>query len=1326
MAGAMLLALILGANGRLTPAPAGAVPANNNFANAVSITSAITDPVVGVADTAGATTEAGEPSPCGSVGATAWYTWTSPASAGTATFNTFGSLYNTALAVYTGNAVNALTLVPPFACNDDIGGAQSAVTFNFAASTIYRIQAGGSAGATGKLVLNMSLGASMIVNTAVDAQSGDGFLSLREALVAASNFPNACAGLTASEQLLALNCGGGGLFGADLIHFSSSVFPPGAPVTIPISAELVLASNNDVLSGIGAGVIIDGQNIPFNCIFLFGNSNVVQGLDIRRCPRGIRIDGSFGNLIGIDISNSTPLPEERNIIRETGNGIRITNTGGGNVIYGNYIGTNPAGASGIGNGIGIHVENSSYQQIGFPGIGRNVISGNSNNGILLASVFQAGIAGNYVGTNPGGTAALPNGSYGILMQDTNATQIAGNVISGNAFQGIHILTVSPGISSAGDNVITGNYIGTNAAGTAAIPNQGGVLLQNAGRNRIGGTTPAHRNIMSGNSTSGIEVYGAFSTGNQIAGNYIGLDGAGAAVVPNVGNGVLVHGGASSNLIGGDTAGARNVISGNAAAGIRSTGPSSGLAQYASSDVPKAIPDLATATSTILIPAAARITDVNVTLDITHTFDGDLTLSLSNPDGIITPLSIRNGGGGDNYTNTTFDDMTPGIVISDGTPPFTGTWFPQGNLTQFEGGSTKGTWTLIVQDSAGADVGTINSWSLQFTAEGNQVAGNYIGTDATGTLARGNDRGVFVDDSQANTIGGSTAGERNVISGNSGAGLRLRSPDTQGNRVTGNFIGVGAGGNTDLGNGSQGILVSDGAANNTIGGGINERNVISGNGEAGVHVENVESTGNVIQGNYIGTNAAGSGDVGNSSHGVWLEVAGPTTVGVAGSGNVVSGNDGSGIYLQETLSTFIRGNFIGTNATGAAAIPNTNGMELINSAANQVGGPAEVERNVISGNTGAGVVIGDSASSGNLLQGNYVGTKADGVSPLGNGTGIAFSGGASGNYIGSNNPGEGNTIAHNTTAGISLSPAGGDPVDNRYYRNRIFDNGGLGIDLNVDGVTANDPLDADGGPNGRINFPELEYSEYVSGAINVIGDLNTTPNGFFDVQFFSSPACDSSGHGEGADFLGEASFSTDAVGHAAFTVSFPMPPLSGFITAVMIDDDATYNASEFSNCVPIDWDADDDGDGYRNAVEFGSIMCLGSANNDAFEDAVVNDGCPGGPAKVGTFSEAQFKVGTGHVDPCGADGWPSNVFNGGTSANKLNIQDVLSFVTPPRHLDKNPGEAGFDARWDLVPGQGILAKFINIADVTALVNGATGNPPMFNNTRAFDKTCPFPP
>jgi hypothetical protein len=158
----------------------------------------------------------------------------------------------------------------------------------------------------------------------------------------------------------------------------------------------------------------------------------------------------------------------------------------------------------------------------------------------------------------------------------------------------------------------------------------------------------------------------------------------------------------------------------------------------------------------------------------------------------------------------------------------------------------------------------------------------------------------------------------------------------------------------------------------------------------------------------------------------------------------------------------------------------------------------------------------------------------------------------------------------------------------------------------------------------------------------------------------------------------------------------------------------------------DVDPEDDGDGYTDVAESGASLCLNATNEDTFDDAVVNDGCPGGPAQAGTYSEAQFKIGTGSHDPCGGNGWPSDVDSTGSSINELDIFDITAYLGPTRRLDTSPPNPSYNTRLDLLPGRGALAQWINIQDVTTLLSGTTGNPPMFNNQRAFGKVCPLAP
>jgi subtilisin-like proprotein convertase family protein len=137
--------------------------------------------------------------------------------------------------------------------------------------------------------------------------------------------------------------------------------------------------------------------------------------------------------------------------------------------------------------------------------------------------------------------------------------------------------------------------------------------------------------------------------------------------------------------------------------------------YPTLDPPVSIPDDSPvgAESTIVVTDDNVIEDVNVTVNVTHTFDGDLVLSLIGPDGTEVVLSDRNGSSGNNFTNTTFDDeaSTP---ISGGSAPFTGSFRPDEPLTAFDGKVATGTWRFRVEDQAGADVGTIDSWSITFT------------------------------------------------------------------------------------------------------------------------------------------------------------------------------------------------------------------------------------------------------------------------------------------------------------------------------------------------------------------------------------------------------------------------------------------------------------------------------------------------------------------------------------------------------------------------------------------------------------------------------------
>src|SRR5262249_38283160 len=280
-----------------------------------------------------------------------------------------------------------------------------------------------------------------------------------------------------------------------------------------------------------------------------------------------------------------------------------------------------------------------------------------------------------------------------------------------------------------------------------------------------------------------------------------------------------------------------------------------------------------------------------------------------------------------------------------------------------------------------------------TATGNLVAGNRIGTDAGGRTALGNADGVRIEGGATNnTIGGPTAEARNVISGNAGDGVDITDSGTTGNVLAGNYIGTNSAGTAALANAGAGILINTGASNNTIGGtSAAARNVISGNTTYGIEITDAGTTGNVVEGNYIGTDTTGTQALGNSNTGlgngaaaVLVESgASGNTIGrtAAGAGNLISGNTaGDGVQIFHADDNAVEGNLIGTTASGNAALGNLAGIVIVVGSGNLIGVPGA--GNVISGNTGQGLFF--AGADGNTAAGNTIGLGADGSTPLGNG------------------------------------------------------------------------------------------------------------------------------------------------------------------------------------------------------------------------------------------------------------------------------------------------------------------------------------------------------
>jgi hypothetical protein len=405
-----------------------------------------------------------------------------------------------------------------------------------------------------------------------------------------------------------------------------------------------------------------------------------------------------------------------------------------------------------------------------------------------------------------------------------------------------------------------------------------------------------------------------------------------------------------------------------------------------------------------------------------------------------------------------------------------------------------------------------------------------------------------------------------------AGIRMDSDGVgtdNGNAIRRSYIGTNLAGDTALGNINRGILIV-GTTGHFIGGpDTSDRNVISGNLGRGIDITNGGSS--VIQGNYIGTDAAGTGDLGNTQHGVLIANSSGSTIGwldaLNNVGNVISGNTGSGIAILTDFgftasNNVVRGNFIGTNAAGTSALINNGSGVVIQASNNTVGGTVAEHRNIISGNGANGITLGSNFGTGNVVTGNYIGVGANGTTAIpNNDNGVQISNLAGGNTVGGTTgttlgatpacTGACNIIANNGSAtsngaraGIYLDITAG--TGNAIRPNAIFNNTGAGIDLGAPGATANDANDPDTGPNNLQNKPVIttaNTNEFISGT------LNSTPSTTFAIDFYVNIPPDTAATAEGRTYIGSVTTATNASGNATFNFATTVPLSVGqFVTA----------------------------------------------------------------------------------------------------------------------------------------------------------------------------------
>jgi hypothetical protein len=903
----------------------------------------------------------------------------------------------------------------------------------------------------------------------------------------------------------------------------------------------LMSGNTEVgvlISGASANLVqgnFIGTNLAGDDAFANSHGVVIQGTATGNTIGGIFFDGETVQAAGNLISGNTNA------------GVQITGSGAtANQVAGNFIGTNLAGDDDVANAVGVVITagassntiggtlaDPSSQSGGTVG-GGNLISGNTGDGVFIgyatAPTGSSGdqattlntVQGNFIGTTANGLGRLGNGNDGVKLAYINGSTAdatagnliggtgvppasldlndvnPGNVISANGRAGVEIIwDVSTG-GQLGDNTVRGNYIGTNAAGTAPLGNTIGVLFDGdaaaINQNSAAGNT---RNLIAANIVA-VQLAGGAS-GNTLTGLRIGDDMGSNPLAEGLenGTGLLVLG--SGNFIG-TAGGTANVIYNNYDSGVVISGSG--------------------ATGNVL-----HNTFIGV--------NNDAGNSTTGTDAANNTVQLRNDGSG--------------IVISNGARQNT------------IGGTVDGSRNVISNN-------TFNGVLITGSAtSGNQVLGNFIGTNLGGTAGQdgsgnflGNRVGVAIQDAPDNSVRGG-----NVISNNSFSGVEIGGTGATGNVVAGNTIGAQAGGNAPLGNGVFGVYLFGGASGNTIGTSVAapsdaDRNLISGNGTsgfgAGVRLEGFffsegpNTSGNLVAGNYIGTNAAGTAPLGNNGDGVSVFFAPGNTIGgdTTSLGNLISGNTGNGVHIEGfdvfnfAPGTLVEGNLIGTDITGTRATSGAlslgnslAGVLLDGTAFNTIGGASTRDGsgrlsgagNLISNNGTDGITIQgfsqeqfSSGAGGNTVQGNFIGTNIFGTSGLANTQdGVFLRNGATGNLIGHLNATvnrTGNTIAFNGRNGVTVGADADDggTVGNSIVGNSIFSNVGLGIDLGNNGVTKNDSL-GHLGPNQFQNFPVFSSAILDGNTITVQGSLSSSP-GKYRIEFFVNSTGDPSGHGQG--------------------------------------------------------------------------------------------------------------------------------------------------------------------------------------------------------------------
>ena len=760
--------------------------------------------------------------------------------------------------------------------------------------------------------------------------------------------------------------------------------------------ELDTGATNDPIIGNLIGIVFQAATTEANCIPSAITPVDTYGTNAGNLSDGIFVFGAIGNTVASNL-----------ISNNRGYGIRASNFQGTAAldlsIRRNFIGTNNDGSAvsvnnlGLGNAAdGIFLDSVSAVTVGGAfGQAGNVISGNRANGVDILASHDIRVVGNEIGTDLGGTASgLGNAANGIFLNGSNSISIGGlspddrNNVSGNFGSGLFL-------SGSNNNAIEGNDVGMGVGQngiSTVIPNAVvGIILSNADSNTLGGMTRQAGNLISGNSLDGILLVND-AIGNSISYNQIGVDPNGIGAVPNSADGIFLLGSNSNGVsikgvvfnptpgsITGNTI-ANNVISGNNQSGVEIFG------SFAQGNTVSGNTIGLSRDGSFGVPNQGNGVYFN-NAGPGNVIGAGNVLSGNAQSGVLIFGTAGAGGGEIVQGNKIGTDASGTVALANG-----------GNGVFIYGTSNNSVSGNVISGNAQAGVAIFGP-AVTAPAVNNSVLGNLIGVKSDGTQALPNlSDGVDIFSGQSNRIG--QVGSPNVISGNRGNGILIStvsdiSPDS--NTISGNVIGLGSNGSSSVPNGRDGILVQNGE-HNQIGvpgaspiPGTNvpstPSNVISANGGSGVQFTG-QAANNAVQGNYIGVGAGGTGSIGNTFAGVFVndlstspsnELIGGST---PGAGNIIAGSAaGFGVDILGPAvpatggNNIIQGNLIGIDRSSALA-GNSIGIDIQNSADNLVGGSGS-SRNVISANATAGVELTGLYSTRNTIEGNAIGTDITG-------------------------------------------------------------------------------------------------------------------------------------------------------------------------------------------------------------------------------------------------------------------------------------------------------------------------------------------------------------